>query len=128
MANETSQKIGLSELIDQVKKDLLSPPSAEAEPPILFVEAVELELKVAARREGNAGVKVDVLAIGGGEVGGGLSQEKTHTVKVKLSPLFDKAQLLEWYKDLRGDQVLPSVASSLDALIKGDDENLGDRF
>jgi hypothetical protein len=128
MANEAAPKIGLSELIDQVKKDLLSPPSAEADPPILFVESVELELQVTARREGNAGVKVDVLAIGGGEAGGGLSQEKTHTIKVKLSPLFDKAQLLEWYKDLRGDQVLPSVAKSMDALIKGNDENLSDRF
>lgn len=53
-----SQPIGLAELIDQVKQDLLTPPAKGAEPPILFVETVELELRVAARKEGNAGVKI----------------------------------------------------------------------
>ncbi len=123
-----SQPIGLAELIDQVKQDLLAPPAKDAEPPILFVEAVELELRVAARKEGNAGVKIDVLSVGGGEAGGKLSRENTHVVKVKLSPLFKKEQLVQWYEDLRGEQVLPGIARSIDALMKGDDENLGDRF
>ncbi|MDA0265487.1 MAG: hypothetical protein O2890_12835 [Cyanobacteria bacterium] len=122
------KEIGLTELIEQVKQDLLTPPTPNSEPPILFVESVELELQVTAKREGTAGIKIDVLSIGGGEAGGALSQEKAHTVKVKLSPLFEKAQLVQWYKDLRGDQVLPAVNSSLDALIKGNDENLADRF
>jgi hypothetical protein len=41
---------------------------------------------------------------------------------VKLSPLFDKAQLLEWYKDLHPNEVLPAVKLSFDALLKGDDD------
>ena len=123
-----TQPIGLSELIDQVKQELLTPPDKDGEPPVFFVDSVELELQVTAKREGNAGVKIDVVSIGGGEAGGALSQEKTHTVKVTLSPLFEKAKLVEWFKDVRGDQVMPTVARSLDALMKGNDEDLADRF
>ena len=123
-----TQPIGLSELIDQVKQELLTPPDKDGEPPVFFVDSVELELQVTAKREGNAGVKIDVVSIGGGEAGGALRQEKTHTVKVTLSPLFEKAKLVEWFKDVRGDQVMPTVARSLDALMKGNDEDLADRF
>ncbi|MEM6517710.1 MAG: trypco2 family protein [Cyanobacteria bacterium P01_C01_bin.70] len=123
-----TQPIGLSELINQVKKELLTPPDKDGEPPVFFVDAVELELQVTAKREGNAGIKIDVVSIGGGEAGGTLSQEKTHTVKVSLSPLFEKEQLVEWFKDVRGEQVMPAVDGSLDALIKGKDDNLADRF
>ena len=123
------EAIGLSELIQQVKKDLLTPVlDRKSDPPILFVESVELELQVTASREGSGGVKVDALAAEA-EVGGGLSHERTHTVKVQLCPLFDKAQLLEWYKDLYGDELMPAVKRSMDALIKGsDDSSLADRY
>lgn len=121
--------IGLSELIQQVKKDLLAPVlDRKSDPPVLFVESVELELHVTAKREGNAGVKIDVLSIGGAEGGGSLSQEKTHTVKVQLSPLFDKAQLLEWYKDIYGDDVVPAVKRSMDALLKGDESDIANQI
>ncbi|WP_346294095.1 trypco2 family protein [Sphaerothrix gracilis] len=124
-----SQPIGLSELIQQVKKELLAPVlDRKSDPPILFVESVELELQVTARREGNAGIKIDVLSVGGGEAGGGVSHEKAHTVKVQLSPLFDKAQLLEWYKDLYGDEIMPAVKRSMEALLKGDESNIADRY
>ncbi|MDB9526280.1 hypothetical protein PN498_09810 [Oscillatoria sp. CS-180] len=125
-----SQSIGLSELIDQVKKELLTPPQKDGEPPVFFVDSVELELQVTATRESNAGIKIDVVSIGEGEAGGTLSQEKTHTVKVSLSPLFEKEQLLKWFKDVRGEQVMPTIARSLDALTKDGaaDDNLADRF
>lgn len=125
-----TQPIGLSELINQVKKELLTPPDKDGDPPVFFVDSVELELQVTAKREGKAGIKIDVVSIGGGEAGGTLSHEKTHTVKVSLSPLFEKEQLVEWFKDVRGEQVMPAVARSLDALTKDGavDENLADRF
>lgn len=124
-----SQPIGLSELIQQVKIELLSSVTDEkSAPPILFVESVELELKVAARRDGSAGIKIDVLSVGGGEIGGGVSQEQTHTVKVHLSPLFEKAQLVEWYKDLYGEEVMPAVKRSLDGLLKGNESDIASRY
>lgn len=124
-----SQSIGLSELIQKVKQDLLSAvPGESADAPMLFVESVELELKVAVRHEGTTGIKIDVLAIGGGEVGGTVSQDKTHTVKVKLSPLFDKERLLEFYQTLHPDKVPSSVKRSLAALLKGDETNPDDLY
>ena len=123
-----SQSIGLADLIQKVKQDLLSTVAGEsADAPILFVESVELELKVAVRHEGKTGIKIDVLSIGGGEVGGAVSQDKTHTVKVKLSPLFDKDRLMEFYQTLHPNQVPSSVQRSLKALMKGTDTNPDDR-
>ncbi len=124
-----SQSIGLADLIQQVKQDLLSTvPGENADAPILFVESVELELKVAVRHEGKTGIKIDVLSIGGGEVGGAVSQDKTHTVKVKLSPLFDKERLMEFYQTLHSDKVPASVKRSLDALLKGTDTNPDEHY
>jgi Trypsin-co-occurring domain 2 len=124
-----TQSIGLAELIQQVKKDLLEPGlDRKSDPPLLFVESVELELQVTATREGNAGIKLDVLSIGGGEAGGSVSHEQVHTVKVQLSPLFDKAQLLAWYKDLYGDEMLPAVKRGIDALLKGNESDIANRY
>jgi Trypsin-co-occurring domain 2 len=123
VTDETKSTIGLSELISKVKQDLLSvTPGQTKDAPMLFVESVELELQVTVKQEGKAGIKIDVLTFGGGELGGGISRDDVHKVKVKLSPLFDKAQLLEWYKDLHPNEVLPAVKQSFDALLKGDDD------
>ncbi|MEP0873122.1 hypothetical protein NDA01_25495 [Trichocoleus desertorum AS-A10] len=129
MPEQPHQSIGLDELIQQVKQELLSSvPGKSSDAPILFVESVELELKVTASREGNGGVKIDVLSIGGGEVKGTLKREDVHTVKVKLSPLFDKERLMEFYQTLHSNEVPTSVKRSLDALLKGTDTNPDDRY
>lgn len=124
-----STPIELSELIEQVKKDLLTSVVARnSEAPLFLVESVELDLQVTAKREAKGGIKVNVLSIGGGELGGGVGQEKTHSVKVRLAPLFEKEQLLEWYKDLRGDDIVPAIKRSMNAFIKGDESNIADRY
>jgi hypothetical protein len=129
MSNETSSSIGLGDLIAKVKQDLLAvTPGQEKEPPILCVESVELELQVTVKYEGKAGVKIEVLSFGGGELGGGMSRDDIHKVKVKLAPLFDKDQMVRWYKELHPNEVLPTVRQSLDGLMKGNDTNLADRF
>lgn len=129
MPNQPSQSIGLAELIQQVKKELLSTvPGQSPDAPILFVESVELELQVAVSREGTGGVKIDVLAVGGGEIGGSFKRENVHTVKVSLSPLFDKERLMEFYQTLHSDKVPTIVKQSLEALLKGEEGNLSDQF
>lgn len=129
MPSQPPQSIGLAELIQQVKKELLSTvPGQSSDAPILFVESVELELQVTVSREGTGGVKIDVLSFGGGELGGNLKREDVHTVKVSLSPLFDKERLMEFYQTLHPDQVPTSVKQSLDALLKGEEGNLADQF
>lgn len=129
MPEQPHSSIGLAELIQQVKRELLSTvPGTNADAPILFVGSVELELKVTVGREGKGGVKIDVLSFGGGEMGGTLKREDVHTVKVTLSPLFDKERLLEFYQTLHPDQVSATVKQSLEALLKGEDGNLADQF
>ncbi|PSB22888.1 hypothetical protein C7B76_02330 [filamentous cyanobacterium CCP2] len=129
MTHPPSQSIGLAELIQQVKKELLSTvPGQSSDAPILFVESVELELQVTVSREGSGGVKIDVLAVGGGELGGTLKRENVHTVKVSLSPLFDKERLMEFYQTLHSDKVPTTVKQSLEALLKGEEGNLSNQF
>ncbi len=129
MEQKPESTIGLADLVQKVKQDLLSDPDGKGKnAPFLFVDSVELELKVTIKYDGTAGIKINVLSLGSGEAKGGLSREDVHTVKVKLSPLFDKAQLLEWYKDIYGNDILAAVKASMDGLIKGDEENLADRY
>jgi len=129
MNNQPPRSIGLAELIQQIKGELLSTvPGRNSDAPILFVESVELELQVTVNREGTGKIKIDVLTFGGGELGGNLKREDVHTVKVKLAPLFDKERLMEFYQTLHPNQVPTSVKQSLDGLLKGEEENLANQF
>ena len=135
MSENDKSSIDLAEFIQQVKEDLLSvTPGKDKDAPFLFVESVELELQVTAKRTGKAGakgsVKINVLGTGGeigGEAGGEVGREDVQKVKVKLSPLFDRERLLKLYQTLHPDKVPGTVKNSLAALLKGDeDSNLND--
>lgn len=135
MTNDNSDSIGLAEFIQQVKQDLLSvAPGKDKDAPFLFVESVELELQVTVKRTGKAGakgnIKINVLGTGGEvgvEAGGDLGRDDVHKVNVKLSPLFDKERLMEFYQTLHSDKVPTTVKNSLAGLLKGDEEsNLND--
>lgn len=131
MSGNDKSAIGLGEFIQQVKQDLLSvAPGKEKEAPFLFVESVELELQVTVKHSGKAGakgnIKINVLGTGGevgGEVGGDVSRDDVHKVKVKLSPLFDKERLMEFYQTLHSDQIPTTVKKSFDGLLKGGEES-----
>lgn len=129
MPDQPHPPIGLAELIQQVKQDLLSEvPGKSKDAPILFVSSVEVEVQVTVKREGKAGVKVNVVSIGGAEAGGGISRDDVHKVKVTLSPLFDKERMMEFYQTLQPNQVPASVKQSMDALLKGETGSLADQF
>lgn len=136
MSDNDKSSIGLAEFIQQVKHDLLSvAPGKDKEAPFLFVESVELELQVTVKRTGKAGakggIKINVLGTGGEvgvEAGGELSRDDVHKVNVKLSPLFDKERLMEFYQTLHSDKVPTTVKNSLDALLKGNEGNLNDEM
>lgn len=117
---ETENKIGLAELIEQVKQELLNPPGDNI--PLFAVDSVELELQVAVKKEGTAGIKIYVV-----EIGGGGSRDDIQTVRIQLSPLLDKQELREIYKRKNPEQWKTFVKESSDALIKGN-ENLKDQF
>ncbi len=135
MSDKDKSSIELTEFIQQVKEDLLSvTPGKDKDAPFLFVESVELELQVTAKRTGKAGakgsIKIDVLGTGGevgGELGGDIGREKVQKIKVKLSPLFDKEHLVKWYQTLHRDKMPEAVKNSLAGLLKGEEEsNLND--
>jgi hypothetical protein len=81
------EEIGLQELMYQVKVELLAP-SPDDPVPLFYVEGVELELSVTARKEGQAGIKLYVVDIGGG---GG--QERAQMVRVQLRPLYSREEM-----------------------------------
>lgn len=82
-----AEGIGLQELIHQVKRELLSQ-STEDPVPLFYVEGVDLELGVVARKEGQAGVKLYVV-----DISGGAGHEKAQTVRVSLRPLYSREEM-----------------------------------
>ncbi|MDF5724860.1 MAG: hypothetical protein PUP91_31275 [Rhizonema sp. PD37] len=123
-------EIGLAELIQQVKQELLTTyPHSENDTPILSVDSVELELQVTVKREGKGGVKISVLQFGGGEVSGGASRDDVQKVKVQLSPLLTKEQILEAYYKENPTKWQKFLKTTVDALLKGNGEsNLNERL
>jgi hypothetical protein len=91
MSPKTDPKpIGLTELIYQVKRELLSSGSRQDDPvPLFAVDEIELEVAVTVSREGQAGINIQVL-----NVGGGASRADAQTVRVKLKPLRTREELI----------------------------------
>jgi len=122
MAEENS--IGLAELIEQVKRELLAPSSGETDIPLLSVDEVELELQVTVKKEAKGGIKIYVL-----ELGGGGSRDDVQKVKVKLSPIVSKETLLSLYKKRHPERLSELVDTSFEGIFKGGSgENLNEQF
>lgn len=116
--------IGLAELIEQVKRELLAPSlDGETDIPLLSVDEVELELQVTVKKEGKGGIKIYVL-----ELGGGGSRDDLQKVKVKLSPIVNKETLLGLYKKRHPERLSELVDTSIEGIFKGGSENLSEEF
>jgi len=118
----SNQSIGLAELIEKVKADLLTPPKDKTAP-FLFIDSVELELQVIVKKDAKTGLKVDVIGIGGANLNADVGQHNIQTVKVSLSPLFTKEQIREFYQAFNPDDVLPTFNESVKATVKGQGDN-----
>jgi hypothetical protein len=106
--------IGLSELIYQVKRELLSAGSREDDPvPLFAVDEIELEVAVTVSREGQAGINIQVL-----NVGGSVSREDAQTVRVRLKPLLSREELLAVLQK-RNPDLFAAVMDESQALLKG---------
>jgi hypothetical protein len=89
--------VTLSQLIDQVREELLSPRQArtpEAMYPFLFVDEVELEINVTASStlEGAGKVNIQVVELGSGVE---KASEQIHRVRIKMTPLMTKEEVRE---------------------------------
>ncbi|ACC85033.1 trypco2 family protein [Nostoc punctiforme] len=115
--------IGLAELIEQIKQELLSTEVEGEKPiPLFSVDQVSLELQVTARKEGKAGIKVYVV-----ELGGGGSRDDVQKVTVTLTPLLSKEERIALYKTRYPQKWKLLEETSIEGLLKGsNDEPLGD--
>lgn len=103
-------EITLSELIDQVREELLAPrQGTQATYPFLFVDEVELELgvSVSKKADGSGKVNIAVLEIGGGV---GKTDQQTHRIKVKMTPLLTKEEVREKLKQNGLWEIIEPVA------------------
>lgn len=101
-----SAQIGLGAFIAKVKEEL----KPIEDSPIFFLEKAELEINVTVSQEGTAegkvkgkaDLKINVLgadvklgeAEAGGEASGKLQRQKVHTVKVTLTPILSKEEII----------------------------------
>lgn len=113
--------IEVTKLINQLKKDLLSTDHNDV--PLLSVDEIEIELQVLVKDEGKAGIKLYVF-----DLSGSSSVEGTQKIKIKLSPIVDKATLLKLYQASQPEKSLSTLSQSLGAVFKGESKNLDDEI
>ncbi len=113
------ETIGLAEYIEKIKQDLKQLSAADEEK-WLVIDEIEIEFSVVATKEGGGSgkfsFKLGVPMVGetGVDVGGEgkLGQEKVQTVRLKLSPLLDKAQIIEGLSDEQIAGITKAVLAS----------------
>jgi hypothetical protein len=117
--------IGLAELIEQVKQELLSTQmDAKETVPLFSVDEVSLELKLAVRKEGKAGLQIHVV-----ELGAGVGRDDVQTVKVTLSPLISKEDRVRLFKTRYPERWQALEETSIEAALKGSEsESLSDLY
>ncbi len=115
--------IGLQEVINQVKRELLeSNPAAQARDPypIFVIEKIDLEIATRITRANDGSIKLTILEVVEAGVGRSSSQEHSHIVRVSLAPLLSQEALLaEALKDERTRQMVQKESQR--ALIRHDD-------
>src|SRR6476661_2314215 len=90
-------EIGLQELIYQIKRELLVPPAVKTgdDPaPLFFVDKVDLEINIKVTKTAETGIKISVLGFAEANMGGDLGGERGTVVKVSLSPLIPRDELI----------------------------------
>jgi hypothetical protein len=106
--------IGLTDLIYQVKRELLSGGSHADDPvPLFAVEEIQVEVAVAVSRSGEGGINIQVFSIDAG-----VSKEDTQTVRVTLSPLRTREELLADLRERNPNKYAEALEESLN-LLKG---------
>jgi hypothetical protein len=115
--------ISLSELIEQIKQDLLATPAADPTSPLFMVDGVEITAQVVVKREraegGKAGLKLSVLGFGadaGVDTKTTVGAQLTQTLSIKLSPLLNKTDYLESLSREEQDRLRAGMAQ---ALVRG---------
>lgn len=115
MTQENS--VGLAELIEKVKQELLISDLKSGEAPFLSVDEVSLELQVTVQKEGDAGIKIYVI-----QIGGKLSRDDVQIIKVTLTPLLSKEERLKQYEQRYPGGAAAVARASILGTLKGDSQ------
>jgi hypothetical protein len=117
------EEIGLQELIFQVKQELLAPnPAQRAKDPypLFFIDKVDLEVAVKVSKSKGGGIKLTVLDFAEANASGSVVRERGHVVKVSLSPLLSREEIVaEALKDPHVREMVEKRSSQ--AVVKGVD-------
>src|SRR5689334_20361804 len=97
-------QIGISELIREIKKDLLS--HIDDEPNLFTIDEITLEINFTVSGNIQSGLNFGVVTLGSN-----VSEDRMQKISVKLAPLFSKDQLLK--KEKKPDSV------QVNALVRG---------
>ncbi len=128
MADNQNNPIGLAELIEQVKQDLLKPPTDSEDIPLLNVDSVELELQVTVQRENGGKIGFNLMSILSGEAADKVSEDNIQKVKVTLSPLLDKQKLLALYLKRHPEKKEEIIKAATELQLKNPANKPGDGF
>jgi hypothetical protein len=110
----TNSEIGLADVIDQIKRDLLCIETPAETEPVFSVDSISIELKVGVKKEGKAGVHIHVI-----EAGGAISTDTVQTVGVTLSPLLTKEERIRLYREQNPGRWPAMTKSAVKATLKG---------
>jgi hypothetical protein len=112
--------IGLAELIEKVRQELLKPPATAGALPLLSIDEIELEIGVTVNKEANAGISIHVV-----ELGAGVRREDVQTVRVRMTPLLDRNERVAILKQGEGWEKIKIQQVSFN---KGSGEHSADEF
>jgi len=116
--------IGLADLINKIKHELLSLETDEKENvPLFSVDEVELELQVTVTKEAGGGLSIQVI-----QLGARLERYDVQTVRVTLTPLLEKAARLQYLKTKYPEMWQEIKEGQIQGTIKGGDKNSLDDF
>ncbi len=91
------KEIGIEDVIRQVKLELLAPnPAAQSRDPypLLAIDKIELEIVTRITRSTDGSIKLSVLDVAEINTGHASSREQAHVVRVSLSPLLSREELI----------------------------------
>jgi hypothetical protein len=119
-----TSRIGLAELVNELKRELLSlETDTEENVPLFSVDQVELELQVAVTKEAGGGLLIQVI-----QLGGRVERQDVQTVKVTLTPLFEKEERLQYLKAQHPENWQALQEGQIQATFKGRSQESLDDF
>lgn len=119
-----TSRIGLAELVNELKRELLSlETDTQENVPLFSVDQVELELQVAVTKEAGGGLLIQVI-----QLGGRVERQDVQTVKVTLTPLLEKAERLQYLKARYPENWQALQEGQIRATFKGRSQESLDAF